>query len=603
MAQNILAWKCNCKSLEDIDLFSKSPDVYYKKKPQKSSICGRILTISYGVIYAAFFIYKIVRMALKIDVSFYETETWTGEIPSLKLNNHHFYGGFGIIGPTGRPYIDEHIYYPVAHFITLKKPPGSTDFVTVEDRDLGVEPCQLDKFGEEFREFFVGKLDGLYCLKDVDVLIQGHTTLDAYSYFMVYFYPCVNGVNNRNDCYPPEVVKAYLKNTGLAVKMEDIELTPQKYDSPIQVRSRELTAPVMDSLYNNIQAYFHIIDIETDNDIIGFEALSNKKSEKHFKYDVTFMVNSINEEGNLPTDTGGALCNIQLQLTEQMISIHRTYTKLIEVLGDVGGLMEFVFSFFKIISIFTTEALYEKGLINSLFSFDINKKLILFKSQKKGRKNSLANELDIFKPLKPDTSINLETLAKPVNKSFGLKMQIDDNEETLRKKDTLKEENENIKDNKGIEVLRNQHRTRRSRTHKRSSKKAIRYDNEESKSKNLIKDVKDEEVKEKNTNNIDIYSQTKETEQKTNNVIKRNEFTKVDLYLCFLCTRRRKKVENILIDEGMEMFCQKLDVINIFTKLMLMDNFTNSKEEEKSKEMSDECKSKLKLYEIEKKLN
>ena len=603
MAQNILAWKCNCKSLEDIDLFSKSPDVYYKKKPQKSSICGRILTISYGVIYAAFFIYKIIRMALKIDVSFYETETWTGEIPSLKLNNHHFYGGFGIIGPTGRPYIDEHIYYPVAHFITLKKPPGSTDFVTVEDRDLGVEPCQLDKFGEEFREFFVGKLDGLYCLKDVDVIIQGHTTLDAYSYFMVYFYPCVNGVNNRNDCYPPEVVKAYLKNTGLAVKMEDIELTPQKYDSPIQVRSRELTAPVMDSLYNNIQAYFHIIDIETDNDIIGFEALSNKKSEKHFKYDVTFMVNSINEEGHLPTDTGEALCNIQLQLTEQMISIHRTYTKLIEVLGDVGGLMEFVFSFFKIISIFTTEALYEKGLINSLFSFDINKKLILIKSQKKGRKNSLANELDIFKPLKPDTSINLETLAKPVNKSFSLKMQNDDNEETLRKKDTLKEENENIKDNKGIEVLRNQQRTRRSRTHKRSSKKAIRYDNEESKSKNLIKDVKDEEVKEKNTNNIDIYSQTKETEQKTNNVIKRIEFTKVDLYLCFLCTRRRKKVENILIDEGMEMFCQKLDVINIFTKLMLMDNFTNSKDEEKSKEMSDECKSKLKLYEIEKKLN
>ena len=601
MAQNILAWKCNCKSLEDIDLFSKSPDLYYKKKPQKSSFCGRILTISYGVIYAAFFIYKIVRMALKIDVSFYETETWTGEIPSLKLNNHHFYGGFGILGPTG-PYINEQIYYPVAHFITQKKPPGSTDFVTVEDRDLGVEPCRLDKFGEEFREFFVGKLDGLYCLKDVDVLIQGHTTLDAYSYFMVYFYPCVNGVNNRNDCYPPEVVKAYLKNTGLAVKMEDIELTPQKYDSPIQVRSRELTAPVMDSLYNNIQAYFHIIDIETDNDIIGFEALSNKKSEKHFKYDVTFMVNSINEEGNLPTDTGGALCNIQLQLTEQMISIHRTYTKLIEVLGDVGGLMEFVFSFFKIISIFTTEALYEKGLINNLFSFDINKKLILFKSPKKGRNNRFVNELEIFKPLKPDTSRDLETLAKPVNKSFGLKMQIDDNEETLRKKDTLKEENENIKDNKGIEVLRNQHRTRRSRTHKRSSKKAIRYDNEESKSKNLIKDVKDEEVKEKNTNNIDIYSQTKETDQKTSNIIKRIEFTKVDLYLCFLCTRRRKKVENILIDEGMEMFCEKLDVINLFTKLMLLDNFANSKEEEKSKEMSEQCKSKLKIYEIEKKL-
>ena len=30
----------------------------------------------------------------------------------------------------------------------------------------------------------------------------------------------------------------------------------------------------MDSLYNNIQAYFHIIDMNTDNDILGFKALS-----------------------------------------------------------------------------------------------------------------------------------------------------------------------------------------------------------------------------------------------------------------------------------------------------------------------------------------
>lgn len=34
MAQNVLAWKCNCKTLEDVDLFSKSPDIYYKGKPQ-----------------------------------------------------------------------------------------------------------------------------------------------------------------------------------------------------------------------------------------------------------------------------------------------------------------------------------------------------------------------------------------------------------------------------------------------------------------------------------------------------------------------------------------------------------------------------------------
>ena len=120
------------------------------------------------------------------------------------------------------------------------------------------------------------------------------------------------------------------------------------------------------------------------------------------------MVNSINSV--LPTNSGEALCNIQLQLTEQMISIDRTYTKLIDVLGDVGGLMEFVFSFFKIISIFITEALYEKGLINHLFSFDMDKKIIELKTQKKII-NIIPNKPKAFKPLKHDYKLSSQILV------------------------------------------------------------------------------------------------------------------------------------------------------------------------------------------------
>ena len=126
--------------------------------------------------------------------------------------------------------------------------------------------------------------------------------------------------------------------------------------------------------------------------------MSKKVQEKHFKYDVTFMVNSMNTEEKLTTNTGEAYCNIQLQLTEQMISIERTYTKLIEVLGDVGGLMEFVFSFFKIISIFITEALYEKGLTNHLFTFDLDKKVIELKNLGKNKKINLPKDHEEINP-------------------------------------------------------------------------------------------------------------------------------------------------------------------------------------------------------------
>ena len=586
MAQNILAWKCNCKTLEDIDLFSKSPDIYYKGKPQKSSIFGRILTISYGVIYAAFFIYKIVRMALKIDVSFIETQTWTGEIPSLRLNNNHFYGGFALMNPlTFKPFIDETIYYTEAIFRTGIKKNSESDF-TWEDRVLEVEPCQLEKFGKDFRDLFKGKVDGLYCLKDVDVTIQGHTTLDAYSYFYVTFYPCINGKRGRTNCAPQEFVKQVLNQNLLMVKMEDIELTPQKYNSPIQVRTRELSAPVMDSLYNNIQAYFHIIDMQTDNDILGFEMITNKVREKHFKYDVTFMVNSINTE--LPTDTGEAYCNIQLQLTEQMISIERTYTKLVEVLGDVGGLMEFIFSFFKLISIFITEALYEKGLINHLFSFDLDKKLIEFKNPQKSKEIVLSNEPEVFKPIDP-------------NYKLSSQIQIYGSGGTIRKKDTMKDESENKINNDLVSFSPKNDSPKIKRKRKIKKKKStnitnfIKPESEETKSKNVFKNnIKDENEVIRNSNDNDFDEKAiKETEKTQRKKITKVKFNCVDLYICFLCTRRRKKVENILIDEGMNLFTEKLDVINIFSKLLKLENFENINKDAKPLGMSDECKIRL----------
>ena len=586
MAQNLLAWKCSCKTLEDIDLFSKSPDIYYKGKPQKSSIFGRILTISYGVIYAAFFVYKIVRMALKIDVSFIETETWTGEIPSLRLNNNHFYGGFALMNPlTFKPFIDESIYYTEAVFKTGIKKTSESDF-TWEEKVLEVEPCKLEKFGKDFRDLFKGKVEGLYCLKDVDVVIQGHTTLDAYSYFYVAFYPCINGKRNRTNCAPPSIVKQVLNQNLLMVKMEDIELTPQKYSSPVQVRTRELSAPVMDSLYNNIQAYFHIIDMQTDNDILGFEMITNKVREKHFKYDVTFMVNSINTE--LPTDTGEAYCNIQLQLTEQMISIERTYTKLVEVLGDVGGLMEFIFSFFKLISIFITEALYEKGLFNHLFSFDLDKKLIEFKNPQKRKENVLSNELEVFKPIDP-------------NYKLSSQIQIYGSGSTIRKKETMKDESEKKINNELVSFSPKNDSQKIKRKRKIKKKKStnitnfIKPESEETKSKNVFKNnIKDENEVIRNSNDNDFDEKAiKETEKTPRNKITKIKFNFVDLYICFLCTRRRKKIENILIDEAMDLFSEKLDVINIFSKLVKLENFENINKDAKPFGISDECKMKL----------
>ena len=61
----------NCKFFEDIDLFGIEAEVYFKGKSKRSSMVGRVLTIIYGILYSAFFIYKLIRMLKKVDVNFY----------------------------------------------------------------------------------------------------------------------------------------------------------------------------------------------------------------------------------------------------------------------------------------------------------------------------------------------------------------------------------------------------------------------------------------------------------------------------------------------------------------------------------------------------
>ena len=570
MAQELYAWKFKCKSLEYIDLFSKSPDIYFKGKPQKSSLIGRIFTISYFAIYFFFFIYKIIRMSLKKEISFYETQTWTGEIPSLNLTNDYFYGGFALVNvSSGDLFIDETIYYPVVTFVTKIIDENGEEHTDYED--LEVERCQLEKFGSKFRHLFIKEIDNLYCVKRINVTIQGHTTLSRYSYFYIQFFPCVNGVNGKKNCQPQDIVRAFLGYTLLTVKMQDIELSPQSYKNPISERTRILSAPISETLYNNIQAYFHIINMETDNDILGFEALSKHDKKKFFKYDVTFMVTNMLSTPS--TVSGDAICNIQIQLTEQMITIDRTYPKLLEVLGDVGGLMEFVFSFFKLLSIFITKALYEKCLVNNLFIFDLDKKVIELKDTHKIKTiiyNKEMQNIKVFLPLQKKSSLSHY-----------------DNEESFKAKDLIKEASpKQMKINKepisNIHIIPNINSNKKTSKKKRKTNRTTttgissdygKISNVDIESKNKLRSKEELEVTKVLNNKLDSDSKNPEGGEKKIKNIDKIKFSKVDLYLCFFFTRKRKNLQNVLIDEGMRMVSQNLDILNIFMNQIKMDNY------------------------------
>ena len=534
-----MSCKCFCEFVKDIDMFGKIPEFYIKGKTKRTTWIGRIFTIIYGILYIAFFIYKLTQMLKRVDVTFYDTFAFTGETPSIKLSSDNFYGGFGIMNPyTEDTFVDESYYYAKATFWSGKKVNGKWEWA---EKNIPLEKCKLEKFGEKFRDMFKDKnLDNLYCLSDVDVTLEGYATSESFSYFDVRLYPCVD----KPECVPKAVLEQLLAKNTFQFKMQDIEMTPQDYKSPAQAREKDISGPIYLTLYQQIYAYLQITVVETDEDIIGF-GLSNIKTEKFLKYDESWII-SAPADPDILNEDGKPLCQIQVQLSEKVLTQKRQYTTLIEVLGDVGGLMEVLVSFFNVICSFSTDIFYEKTMINNLFEFDLDKKAVSLKTKKNNQNNYFQDQKPSVFPFKQKTRSTQKTDS-----------HLDNN---------TKEENINTNNkinNDIISIGRSGMGSSRQRYRVKSSFTSSLSKNESSQRKfrNYLKN--------NNQNNVDVFNEqnTIDKSMEKRAIIDKLKLSKFKIYFCFLCMRKTKNMENALIDEGMNIVNEKLDILHIFQKI------------------------------------
>ena len=557
-------------------MFGKEPEFYYKKKSKKTSWIGRIFSFVFVIIYFAFFIYKLVRMLKKVDVTFYDTFTYEPEPPAINITNKNFYVGFGLEDPiTYDTFMDEGIYIPKAYFKRAEKQGDDFEW---QVKELELEPCKLEKFGSVYQEKFKNKeLNNYYCFKEVDFILEGHFTYDLYSFFYIQFFPCVN-TSNKHDCKPLEEIDYYLKNTFVSFRFQDIELTPNNYKIPIRPKDADIYTTVGKKLFKEIHAFFQLVDIQTDMDWIGFDEFENIKSEIYLKYDEMDIMTNIIEDNIY--ETGESFCDFTIKLSENVRKERRTYTKLISILGDVGGLMEVVFTIFRIISSFSIDILYEISLVNNLFSFDLNNKAIILK-EKKNNLKKIDNSFDRDEESKTNNSINS---SKKIfsNNSF---MSDDINNGTgNRFIEEIKIHDENSSDFKFT----------KKKSYIRGKFKYIPNDSNNSiifypkkKDNNQLTNNAD------NKENIYYIDNQKENQQQKRIVINKIKISRCCVYLCFCFTRKRNIIQNILLDEGLKIINEKLDIFNIFDKMYTSEIIHEKLIKPKTLEMSDECKIKL----------
>ena len=88
--------------------------------------------------------------------------------------------------------------------------------------------------------------------------------------------------------------------------------------------------------------------IETDDNIIGFDFLTNIKTDNYMKFeDIWFLFKpgyDLDDEEN-----DESICEFEVQLTDKILIEKRIYSKLIDILGEIGGFMEIINSIFNLI--------------------------------------------------------------------------------------------------------------------------------------------------------------------------------------------------------------------------------------------------------------
>ena len=301
-----------------------------------------------------------------------------------------------------------------------------------------------------------------------------------------------------------------------------------------------------------------MVNIETDLDWFGFDEFENIKSDIYLKYDEMFIMGNLIEEDIY--ETGNKFCDVTFKLSENVRTQRRVYTKFVTILGDVGGLMEVIFTFFRLISSFSVDILYEISLVNRLFKFDLDKKNVILRE----------NDQNNFKRIKVFNINDKETIKEK---------KIENNDITIIANNTKK----NMK-NKSNKLF-----SKKKVINRNINNEIFSMNFSNTKSKSNFQDV---EIGNKIAVNDDKKNNMN---NESKNIVNKVRLNRACIYFWFCFARHRKIQDNFLIKEGMNLISRRLDIFNIFEKIY-QDEQRKETVFNKVIPMSDECKAGLNIF-------
>jgi len=528
------------------DIYSKRIGFFYNNHDKIGSYFGLFLTALYILITLILFLFLLIRTIQRKEMKVYDSTIYSKEIPIININTSLIYFAFGLEDPiTSNRFVDETIYnVKIAYFDRIKI---NGEFQTIDRKDLEYEYCKEENFGENYKHLFIqGELNNSYCLKDYNLTLAGGYKYNRMSYFRIRLYPCINSTNNNNHCKPQSEIDKYFKGGYFSILSKDIGLNPSNYSFPVLPILKDLYTTIDKNIYRDYILYYGITEIQTDTGLF----LENVENTRYL--DFRKESHSFNFRDEKDFYSGKTICTIAFRLDDIIKVQKRTYTKFKEVFASTGGYMQLISTIFTLLSLISNKLIPELKIMNGIFSFSLKKQKMMMKI------NTIK---DFNSALTQNNFNNYIYFPSKKNISQGKKNSVNININNISKGSLigLEDNNSSI-----VNVFNNKEEIFNK---KRESGKQNNITKENSKISSFVEQKfkhKNDKKGEQNINN------------RFNSFLDFNEVINFNLfdYYCYCFRTISKKDKEIkLFNSGISLYRRKMDVINVFTFLILIEKF------------------------------
>ena len=515
------------------DMYSKRTSFFYKNHEKIGSYFGFFLTLVYIITSIILFINQVIIIVNRSELKVYETTMYAKEMPTIDITSDNFYFAFGLEDPSSsNRIIDDSIYYP--RIVYVDKVKINDELVTVYQKDLEYEKCNVENFGENFQNLFSrDELNNSYCLKKFNesLTIAGGYKYERMSFIRIRIYPCKNSTENNYSCKPQEKIDYYMSSGYFSIIFKDFGLNPTNYSFPVLPTLQDLYTTIDKRLIKNYILNFRVTEVQTDTGLF-MEKINISKYLMFRKELQTFTFRDEEEYYS-----GKSVILVQIKLDDTLVVQKRSYTKISDIFSRIGGYMQLMNTVFLLISSIINRIHSELKIINSIFSFNLKQNKIILKFQTLKDSNFIIN--------------NRQKVLVFSKKSME-NSKIDND---IKSKNNLIIKSNDLSDLSGLNISNNKNNNNENYiiTINRNRNNIVQSEN-----------TKVDSVKNEQKNNLDNIFRNE-----TNHLKDFNEHIDLNVlnYICMKRNANRLK----LFNAGNHFYRKKMDIVHVFTLIAVVE--------------------------------